>query len=142
GLVYMQQRYYDPGIGRFLSTDPVAADANTGANFNRYWYANNNPYRYSDPFGLYACSSKVNSGDCAQIDALVNKINQSLKGLNKNSNDFKSLSAVSKFLGTKNDGNGVTIETASLGKNVVGQPSGLKTIQLDMKKITGPLGKV
>lgn len=51
GLVYMQQRYYDPGIGRFLSVDPVTANGNTGGNFNRYWYANNNPYRFTDPDG-------------------------------------------------------------------------------------------
>jgi len=47
----MQQRYYDPGIGRFLSVDPVTAHASPGANFNRYWYANNNPYRFTDPDG-------------------------------------------------------------------------------------------
>ncbi|WP_240600229.1 RHS repeat-associated core domain-containing protein [Solilutibacter silvestris] len=46
-----RQRYYDPTIGRFLSTDPVAADANTGSLFNRYWYASNNPYRFTDPDG-------------------------------------------------------------------------------------------
>lgn len=51
GLVYMQQRYYDPMIGRFLSVDPVTADTVTGANFNRYWYANNNPYKFTDPDG-------------------------------------------------------------------------------------------
>jgi len=51
GLTYMQQRYYDPGIGRFLSVDPVTADTTTGANFNRYWYANNNPYKFKDPDG-------------------------------------------------------------------------------------------
>ena len=51
GLTYMQQRYYDPGIGRFLSVDPVTADSGTGANFNRYWYADNNPYRFVDPDG-------------------------------------------------------------------------------------------
>lgn len=50
GLVYMQQRYYDPETGRFLSPDPVQADA-SGANFNRCWYANDNPYRYTDPDG-------------------------------------------------------------------------------------------
>lgn len=51
GLTYMQQRYYDPSIGWFLSVDPVSADSNTGQNFNRYWYANNNPYRFTDPDG-------------------------------------------------------------------------------------------
>lgn len=51
GLTYMQQRYYDPVIGRFLSVDPVTTDAKTGGNFNRYWYANNNPYGSTDPDG-------------------------------------------------------------------------------------------
>lgn len=51
GLTYMQARYYDPQIGRFLSTDPVPTNANTGSNFNSYWYANNNPYRFTDPDG-------------------------------------------------------------------------------------------
>jgi RHS repeat-associated protein len=51
GLVYMQQRYYDPVAGRFLSIDPVTTDANTGGSFNRYAYAANNPYKYIDPDG-------------------------------------------------------------------------------------------
>jgi len=47
----MQQRYYDPVAGRFLSVDPVTTDAKTGGHFNRYVYADNNPYRYTDPDG-------------------------------------------------------------------------------------------
>ena len=43
GLSYMQQRYYDPAIGRFLSVDPVTADVATGANFNRYGMATTIP---------------------------------------------------------------------------------------------------
>ncbi len=31
GLVYMQQRYYDPVAARFLSVDPVSTDASTGS---------------------------------------------------------------------------------------------------------------
>jgi RHS repeat-associated protein len=54
GLDYMQQRYYDSGIGRFLSVDPVAANSETGGNFNRFWYANNNPYKFTDPDGRCA----------------------------------------------------------------------------------------
>lgn len=51
GLVYMQQRYYDPLAGRFLSVDPVTTDARTGDHFGRYVYAYNNPYKYVDPDG-------------------------------------------------------------------------------------------
>ncbi len=51
GLTYMQQRYYDPQIGRFLSVDPVGVSAVIGLNFNRYWYASNNPYTNTDPDG-------------------------------------------------------------------------------------------
>lgn len=47
-LVYMQQRYYDPLAMRFLSPDPVEASASS---FNRYWYANSNPYSMGDPDG-------------------------------------------------------------------------------------------
>ena len=51
GLVYMQQRYYDPIAARFLSVDPIVTDANDGQHFSRYEYAHNNPYRYTDPDG-------------------------------------------------------------------------------------------
>jgi RHS repeat-associated protein len=51
GLVYMQQRYYDPMAGRFMSLDPVVTDANTGRSFGRYHYANNSPYGFTDPDG-------------------------------------------------------------------------------------------
>jgi uncharacterized protein RhaS with RHS repeats len=47
----MQQRYYDPQIGRFLSVDPVTADGGDMRHFNRYAYAYNNPYSFSDPDG-------------------------------------------------------------------------------------------
>jgi RHS repeat-associated protein len=59
GLVYMQQRYYDPVAGRLLSIDPVVTDAVTGDSFNRYAYANNNPHRYTDPDGRDAAEKFV-----------------------------------------------------------------------------------
>lgn len=52
GLTYMQQRYYDPAIGRFYSNDPVGyINENPVMSFNRYLYVNNNPYKYTDPDG-------------------------------------------------------------------------------------------
>ncbi|WP_158549277.1 RHS repeat domain-containing protein [Lysobacter silvisoli] len=51
GLTYMQQRYYDPQLGRFLSVDPVTALEKPLAHFIRYAYAYNNPYKFTDPDG-------------------------------------------------------------------------------------------
>lgn len=39
---------------RWVSVDPVQANPNNGNNFNRYWYANNNPYKFTDPDGRVA----------------------------------------------------------------------------------------
>ncbi len=51
GLTYMQQRYYDDEIGRFLVPDPVGPEEDFINHFNRYNYAQNNPVRYTDPDG-------------------------------------------------------------------------------------------
>lgn len=51
GLDYMQQRYYDPLLGVFLSVDPVNAYENPIDHFHRYRYANSNPYLFVDPDG-------------------------------------------------------------------------------------------
>ena len=52
GYTYAQARFYDPLVGRFLSTDPVHFVDDNPFTFNRYSYANNNPYRYTDPTGM------------------------------------------------------------------------------------------
>ena len=51
GLTYFGARYYDPIIGRFMGIDPIGANDQNTHSFNRYAYANNNPYRYIDPDG-------------------------------------------------------------------------------------------
>lgn len=62
-LTYMKARYYDPVAMRFISPDPVYLDLSTGENYNRYWYANNNPYTYVDPDGRQAgCGTRVQGG--------------------------------------------------------------------------------
>ncbi len=45
GLSYMQQRYMAPQLGIFLSIDPVSPHGGSVGQFNRYRYANSNPYR-------------------------------------------------------------------------------------------------
>lgn len=49
----MQQPYYDPLAGRFLSVDPIPASP---ASFNRYAYVLNNPYKYIDLDGRFESS--------------------------------------------------------------------------------------
>ena len=51
GLSYFGARWYSPAIGRFMAMDPVGVKAGNVHSFNRYAYANNNPYRYVDPDG-------------------------------------------------------------------------------------------
>lgn len=48
GLTYMQARYYDPVVGRFLQTDPVGYDESQ----NLYAYVRNDPVNLSDPSGM------------------------------------------------------------------------------------------
>ena len=47
GLQLLGHRYYDPSIGRFISSDP----AKDGTNW--YAYCGNNPVTHSDPTGLF-----------------------------------------------------------------------------------------
>ena len=48
GLHYFRARYYDPGVGRFLSEDPIRI--NGGINY--YVYVLNDPADNDDPYGL------------------------------------------------------------------------------------------
>src|SRR5690625_2048071 len=74
GLVYMQQRYYDPQLGVFLSVDPVTAYEQPISQFHRYRYANNNPYRFTDPDGRYSCDGS--KGQCDQVAAFREKLGE------------------------------------------------------------------
>ncbi|MCU7724010.1 polymorphic toxin-type HINT domain-containing protein [Actinoplanes sp. KI2] len=51
GLTHLGARDYDPGLGRFVSADPVQ-DLNDPQQWNGYAYANNSPGTSSDPSGL------------------------------------------------------------------------------------------
>jgi RHS repeat-associated protein len=51
GLSYFGGRWYNPTVGRFYSVDPQRFRDDNPLSFNRYAYANNNPYRFIDPNG-------------------------------------------------------------------------------------------
>ncbi|RIV26398.1 RHS repeat protein [Alicyclobacillaceae bacterium I2511] len=51
GLYYLNARYYNPTIGRFLSKDPVAPQVGDALSYNEYAYTINNPITGIDPLG-------------------------------------------------------------------------------------------
>lgn len=51
GINYFGARWYHPEIGRFLVIDPAGVAPDNIHSFNRYAYANNNPYKYVDQDG-------------------------------------------------------------------------------------------
>ena len=56
-LYYLQTRYYDPEIGRFISQDSIEyADPETINGLNLYAYCGNNPVMSIDPSGEFAIS--------------------------------------------------------------------------------------
>ncbi|MFD9224143.1 polymorphic toxin-type HINT domain-containing protein [Streptomyces sp. NPDC060064] len=63
GLTHIGAREYDPGIGQFISVDPMF-EANKHQSLNGYTYVENNPATVSDPSGL--CSGRDPHGSgCA-----------------------------------------------------------------------------
>lgn len=107
GLVYMQARYYDPEIGRFLSRDPAGISVGDTFGVNRYVYANNNPHGYVDPDG-----EAIQALWGAPIGALVEIGAQKLVNPRADIN-WKSV-GVSTVLGAATGGIGSVARTAAI----------------------------
>ncbi len=52
GLYYLQSRYYDPVVGRFLNADGLLGANGDLMSYNLYAYCSNNPVNLSDPTGM------------------------------------------------------------------------------------------
>jgi RHS repeat-associated protein len=69
GNVWMGARWYTPGNASFTTRDTYAGNPATPVSLNRYTYGSNNPIRYSDPTGHWACGddycddSQIATGD-------------------------------------------------------------------------------
>jgi len=73
GLMFMQNRFYDPGTGRFTQKDPVAFGMETifnGQN-NRWVYCANDPVNCSDPSGLFVNILAVAAAGIAALLGLI-----------------------------------------------------------------------
>jgi RHS repeat-associated protein len=85
GLFYLNARYYDPQLGRFISADPVMPSAET-VGLNRYAYAGNDPINNLDTNGLGFWKKvkkffkKIVKAIVKAVRALVNLVKAALHG--------------------------------------------------------------
>lgn len=54
GFYYLQSRYYDPVVSRFISADSYASTGDGLLGYNMFAYCGNNPVCYSDSTGHFA----------------------------------------------------------------------------------------
>ena len=67
GLYYLQSRYYDATIGRFINADGTLNGNGDIIGFNMYAYCSNNPVMFSDPSGggiVWAILGLITVGVC------------------------------------------------------------------------------
>jgi RHS repeat-associated protein len=83
GLTYMQQRYYDPDVGTFLSVDPITALHDPIRMFSRYSYASGNPYRFKDPDGRAPCTG-TRIGTCVGGETVAGLSSAQVRAVQKN----------------------------------------------------------
>jgi RHS repeat-associated protein len=87
GLLYLNARYMDPKLGRFISPD-TWDPTQEGVGFNRYAYAGNDPVNNSDPNG-HSYVTNFNSGSK----------NPNKPGGNQGNDKDKATKPASSFLG-------------------------------------------
>jgi RHS repeat-associated protein len=71
GQMYMRNRYYDPGSGRFTQEDPIGL----AGGLNLYGFAGGDPVNFSDPYGLKrscipACLGFAYAGEALALTGL------------------------------------------------------------------------
>lgn len=144
GLTYMQARYYDPALGRFLSADPVGFAEGGVTYFNRYAYVGNDPINGFDPTGTYKCIG--NDTQCDEARRFYNTLVEARDSESTSKRERKVISGILNHLEAPGEGD-VEVSFGIL-KNASGQVDpntgniklDLAKISADGEKISGTLG--
>ena len=106
GLTYMNARWYESVLGRFIARDKVFGQIRDPQYFNRYAYVGNNPVSYTDESGLGLLSSVLellipgNAGQEAEEEFTADQDNSKQDGKGDKQNTSEETNAEKK---TRND---------------------------------------
>jgi RHS repeat-associated protein len=140
GLDYAQARYYNNAHGRFTSVDPLTASAaiKNPQTFNRYSYALNSPYKFTDPLGLVGETSGSIDPEsnptpqqqeeirapldelAAAVDAFCSTTTQLADGTTVQTTVLLDTDMSEKLVGYLNDAFGKGFQVGSATKNTTG----------------------
>ena len=86
GLYYLQSRYYNAQVGRFINADGYVSTGQDVLCYNMFAYCENNPVNFSDPTGnaRFSLKSLWNSLKEVIIDKVIDKIIGKMKKSPKN----------------------------------------------------------
>ncbi|THF81686.1 RHS repeat-associated core domain-containing protein [Cohnella fermenti] len=116
-LYYLNARYYDPKIARFLSEDTFRGQANYPLSLNLYTYVHNEPIKYLDPTGhLIASDSKLSADAQAQIIALTSAY---YAATTKSERDAIAAKAEAVRKNDKNTFTAITVEMSSQVQTII-----------------------
>jgi RHS repeat-associated protein len=118
---YMHARYYRPGLGRFLSVDPMPGSLQMPQSWNKYSYVQGNPMSLVDPTGLYTSDCAMVVLSCVQAVAAIEAARQATLSSTRASAELK---AAAESYGELGEASGVVV-----GFGAVGQGHGAETAQ-------------
>ena len=83
-MYYLQSRYYDPAVGRFINADGYVSTGQGLIGNNMYAYCNNNPVMYVDPTGeLFEFIKDAWSWITGKYETWVKETDKTLEGAGK-----------------------------------------------------------
>jgi len=136
GLSYMEARYYNAGMGKFISQDPMFWKIDKVALFdpqlqNSYSYARNNPIAYNDPDGERAWNT-VKSFILGTGDAVISNFKSDNNGRNDNSTAYKVGNIVGNagvlVVGSLETAAGIVTTVAGVTGGIATSPTGVGAV--------------
>ncbi len=129
GFYYLNSRYYDPQVGRFVNADSYVSTGTGTLGYNMFAYCNNNPVMYVDPSGELALLATMAIG--ALVGAFIN-ISVSMLVAQSNDQEYTWKNAVADGIGGAITGAVGVTGIGALGQAVAGfVAGGISSLVLD-----------